>query len=99
MIWGDGMKDLEECRKEIDQIDKQMVELFEKRFELVKEVIAYKQAHDLPIFDASREEAVINKNLNYLKNEELQSYYQDFLQHLMDLSKQYQQEITKKEGK
>ena len=33
------MKDLETCRKEIDEIDQQMIALFEKRMNVAKDVI------------------------------------------------------------
>ncbi len=47
--------DLQEIRKEIDGIDKQMTQLFEKRMIACEEVAAYKREHSLPVFDGSRE--------------------------------------------
>ena len=36
------MTDLQECRRKIDEIDNQMVELFEKRMKVCEEVAEYK---------------------------------------------------------
>ena len=36
------MKDLKQCRMEIDEIDQQLMDLFEKRMALSKSVVEYK---------------------------------------------------------
>ena len=33
------MKDLEQCRKEIDEIDQQLIKLFEQRMQVSKDVV------------------------------------------------------------
>ena len=43
------MKDLDTCRREIDDIDRQLLDLFTRRMRVSEEVAAYKVAHDLPI--------------------------------------------------
>lgn len=55
------MKDLEQCRKEIDEIDQQLIKLFEQRMQVSKDVVTYKLAHDMEIFQPQREKAVIEK--------------------------------------
>ncbi len=50
------MIDLAESRIKIDEIDRQMVELFEKRMELAMDIADYKKSVGKPIFDAAREE-------------------------------------------
>ena len=47
------MADLLECRKQIDEIDKKMVELFEQRMQLAIEIADYKKSVGKPIFDAT----------------------------------------------
>ena len=39
------MKDLKQCRIEIDEIDQQLMELFEKRMALSKSVVAVSYTH------------------------------------------------------
>ncbi len=81
---------LDELRKEIDEVDKQLVDLFEKRMEIVVEVARYKIENQLPVLNRSREEEVIKKNIDRLKNKDLGAYLKDFFIKLMDLSKDYQ---------
>lgn len=49
------MKDLLELRDEIDRIDNQIVELYEKRMEVAEGVAQYKIANHKPVFDRERE--------------------------------------------
>lgn len=84
------MKDLNECRKEIDAIDEQMIQLFEKRMNIAKDVVHYKLAHQMEIFQADREKEVIKKNINYIQNKELKDYASYFIRYMMNISKTYQ---------
>ena len=82
--------ELKDIRKKINEIDKQMAKLFEERMQASSEVANYKKEHALPIFDSSREQEVINKNLEFITDENIKQYYVNFLQKTMDISKQYQ---------
>jgi monofunctional chorismate mutase len=84
------MADLREFRNQIDNIDKEIVKLFEKRMEIVLDVAKYKKQNHIPVLDSSREEEVINKNIGYLKNKELENYLRKFYINFMNLSKDYQ---------
>lgn len=84
------MKDLKKCRQEIDDIDKQIIELFEKRMNISKDVVTYKLAHDMPIFQSEREKEVIEKNVNRIQNDQLKSYGELYIQDIMNISKSYQ---------
>ena len=44
------MKDLNECRKRIDEIDDTLIALFEERMEIATSVADYKIKNNLPIF-------------------------------------------------
>ena len=87
------MNKLENARLIIEEIDKQFIELFEKRFEAVKDVIEYKKENSIQIFDEKREEYLLTKNLGYIKNEELKKYYKDFLMNMFRISKEYQKDL------
>ena len=52
---GTIMLDLKETRGEIDRVDKQIIELFEERMELCKEVAEYKLYTGKPVLDRKRE--------------------------------------------
>ena len=79
--------ELNELRKQIDKVDKQMAELFEERMNLVKKVGEYKKEHNLPILDKERENLVKEKNHQYIINKDLLPLYDEFISHLIDLSK------------
>lgn len=82
----------EELRKEIDQIDRQLVQLFEKRMKVSTEIAEYKLRNNIPVLDAQREKMVINKNMSYLNDRTLDTYISEFSKHLMELSRRRQQE-------
>ncbi len=90
------MEYLDKFRNEIDTIDKNLVELFEKRMEIVAELAKVKEEKNIPILNSQREEQVLEKNINHLKNKELEKYLRIFLINLMDLSKDYQKEMMDK---
>jgi monofunctional chorismate mutase len=84
------LRDIKELRDEIDNLDKQLVELLEKRLDVVTEVVKYKIDNNKPIFDASREEEVLAKNLQRVQNNEYEAVIEQILIALMDYSKAYQ---------
>ena len=53
------MEELERARKIIDEADGEMAKLFCRRMEAAKEIAAYKGKRGLPVFDPSRENAVL----------------------------------------
>ena len=84
------MKDLNEIRLKINEIDGKMRKLFSERMAAAKEVAEYKMAHGLRILDAAREAEVIERNAALLEDEELRPYYVNFLQGNMAVSRSYQ---------
>lgn len=92
------MNKLEESRLVINEVDDQLVKLFEKRMKAVENVLAYKKENNLPIFDASREKANIEKGVAKLQDKNLDKYFVDFYQQLMDVSKDYQKDLLNKEN-
>ncbi len=83
---------LEEYRKVINEIDDQLMELFEKRMKVVVDVAQYKQDNNLPIFHEQREKEVIEKNLRLIQTEQLKPYAHTLLTTLMDVSKEFQKQ-------
>lgn len=84
------MRDLNEIRLTINDIDEKMRELFLQRMAAAKEVAEYKSANGLPILDEKREAAVIEKNASALENEDLKPFYVNFLEDTMAVSRRYQ---------
>ncbi len=87
------MEKLLKARQAINEADKEIAKLFEKRMEAVKTVAEYKMERGLPIFDSSREIQVINNNLQNIESEEIKEFYVPFLKQTMEISKRYQHRI------
>ncbi len=87
------MSKLDEARKEINEIDQKMADLFAARMKAVGTIAAYKKEHGLPILDTAREEEVIRKNAQYMPDEALKSYYVNYLKYNMSLSRSYQHRL------
>ncbi len=87
------MTELENARLKINDIDRQMARLFEERMTAVKEVALYKKEHGMQIFDPQREAQVIERNSALVENEEIKSYFVNYLQSSMEISKSYQHRL------
>ena len=87
------MNNLEIARKQINEVDKKMAELFEKRMDAAKTVAAYKKENGLKIDDFAREEQIIKANTDLIKNEEYKPYYVSFLKENIELSKALQHKL------
>ena len=87
------MTDLEKARQLINSADIRMAELFEQRMDAVKLVAQYKKEHGVPVDDFAREEEIIKRNTANIETEEYRSYYVNFLQSVIDLSKNMQHRL------
>lgn len=87
------MTELDKARQIINETDKQMAELFEKRMDAAKMVAAYKKEHGLQIDDFAREEQIIAKNTSLIKDEDYKSYYVNFLHETINISKALQHRL------
>lgn len=81
--------ELKDYRDQIDQIDDEIVRLFQQRMDVAAQIAAYKKEHDLPIMQASREREKL-ADLSGKTREELQSYLRVLYSLLFELSRTYQ---------
>lgn len=84
------MDTLQSLRDQIDEIDKQLTELFEKRIETVLKVAKYKKENNIPILNKGREDEVIEKNVNHLKNKGFKTEEAEFIKTVMAISRKAQ---------
>ncbi|HEM3697976.1 TPA: chorismate mutase [Streptococcus suis] len=77
-------------REQINTIDSQLVELLEKRMELVDQVTAYKRATGKPVLDTSRENAVLERVGKLVQKEDYRSAIQVTFSDIMAQSRAYQ---------
>lgn len=81
-------------RQEIDGIDKEILELFQKRMKACAELADYKKKKEIPILDESRERQKLAMATD-LSQPELVDYNRNLLGVMMDLSKAYQQKLNR----
>lgn len=87
------MTKLESAREIINKTDKEMARLFEQRMDAAAIIAEYKKEHGLPVDDLAREEQLINRNCKLINNESYRSYYMNFLQDVIGLSKKLQHRL------
>ena len=85
------MADLSDYRREIDEIDAQMIPLFERRMNAVRKVAAYKKEHQLPVLQQGREEIVLQKAVDHLDDPVYEQEAKRFMNAVMAISRQAQQ--------
>lgn len=84
------MIDLLESRKKIDEIDRQMVELFEHRMNLAMDIADYKKSVGKPIYDAAREEEKLTSLMALTQNEFNKKAVNDLFKQMMSMSRRLQ---------
>lgn len=88
--------DLETLRARIDEVDTNLLELFEQRMEIAREIARYKDENGLPVLDAERERALLQKHIARVKDHHLAAGTEAFFRQLMSLSKDEQRRLTQK---
>ena len=92
------MTDLLVLRDEIDKIDRQMVELFEKRMEICGEVAEFKINTGKKVFDKEREESKL-KTLGELAHSEFNKHgVTELFQQIMAMSRKLQYQLLEESG-
>ena len=85
--------DLEQCRREIDAVDAELVALIKRRMRVVAEVAAAKKAAGAPVLDATRERQLLAK-VAALAGVEFETTMRSVFSMLMDVSRSYQHKLA-----
>ena len=85
--------DMTEYRKKIDEIDNQLIELFQQRMDTAACIAEYKKANGLPVFDPARERAKL-VDVASKTRPEFQGYTESLYSTLFDLSRSYQRKLN-----
>lgn len=88
------MSKLDVLRGSIDEIDQQIVHLFERRMAVTKQVGEYKREIGMPVLDSVREREVIAQKLNMLTNRELQADVVLLYESIMGISRRQQRSLV-----
>lgn len=87
---------LEEQRKQIDEIDRVMLDAFSKRMTIVGDIARIKLREGRAICDENREKQVLAKISGEVQGE-LAPFAEQFFTMLMGISKEYQRQIITQE--
>ena len=80
------MDDLIKLRNKIDDVDKLLIELFETRLGIVKEIEKIKLIQGLPIRNQVREFEIIEKSIKNIKNIDYADEIKTFMKEIINIS-------------
>lgn len=92
------MVDLLELRKQIDEIDEQIVQLYEKRMDVSSQVADYKIETGKKVFDKTREEEKLRKVRALTHNEFNAHGVQELFEQIMSMSRKLQYKKLAEKG-
>ncbi len=95
---GTGNMELTELRDKIDVIDKQIVELYEKRMEISRQVAEYKIGTGKKVFDKEREEEKLRKVRAMAHNEFNSHGIVELFEQIMSMSRKLQYKMLTEKG-
>jgi chorismate mutase/prephenate dehydratase len=92
------MKDLNKIREEIDQIDSQIVALYEERMQRTTEVADYKISVGKPVLDRQREMEKMEKVRSLVQNKENRYGVGELFEQIMAMSRKRQYQLLNQHG-
>lgn len=81
------MEDLAGYRREIDEIDSQLIPLFERRMDVVREVARFKKARNMQVLQRDRERVVLDKAVARLRDPGYAAEAERFMNAVMAISR------------
>ena len=92
------MEDLQKLREQIDQVDRQMTELFEKRQEICRQVACFKIANQKKVLDRDREQEKLAAVTAMVKENANRHGIRDMFIQLMASSRRLQYQLLAENG-
>ena len=90
--------DLLQLREQLDEIDNQIVALYEKRMEVCKEVAQYKIVNGKKVFDRQREMEKLSKVKSLTHNEFNSRGIEELFEQIMSMSRKLQYQLLAEQG-
>ena len=87
------MSNIEDYRKNIDNIDKEIVEKLEERMRVAENIAKFKQDNNLPVIDIIREREKLEE-ITEMASDDMASYARILYNTIMEMSKDHQRKIT-----
>ena len=91
------MSSLDDYRRELDQIDREIVEKLEERMRTAEKIAVYKKENALPVLDALREREKIDQ-ITEIAAEDMASYTRILYNTIMEMSKDHQRKVLQMES-
>lgn len=89
------MKDLSEIRVRIDEIDRQLVKLFQERMECASEVAEYKREKKMAVYDKVREDQKLETLSAMAEDSFMRRSLKEIFRQIMSISRKYQYQLLK----
>jgi len=86
--------DMQKLRRQIDDIDDDLVRLFQQRMDVSAEIARYKSRHNLPIYDPAREQHKLH-DLVYKGKEGYRAYITALYTLIFELSRDEQERMMR----
>ncbi len=90
--------DLQEIRKQLDGIDREIVSLFEKRMALSGQVAEYKIETGKPVYDKEREQQKIESVIGMVEDEFQKQAVRELFTQMMTISRHFQYKLMAEHG-
>jgi chorismate mutase/prephenate dehydratase len=89
------MSELDLLRGAIDEVDRQIVYLFERRMEVTQKVGEFKKRNGMAVLDVNRERDVLRKKLDWLHNTDLKTDVTVLYETIMAISRRQQRKLVR----
>ncbi len=88
--------DLSDYRVQIDEVDAELLKLFEKRLRIAEGIAVWKKEHGVPVLDETREQQKL-AGISSAADEELEPFVQELFRQTMAVSRAYQKTFAEQE--
>ncbi|MDK2868720.1 MAG: maltose O-acetyltransferase [Clostridiales bacterium] len=86
---------LDQLRKELNDLDKALIELLEKRFEVTEQVGAFKQRENMVVLQPEREAEILDRIAKTLSESDYSEYIIEIYRSIFEQSRSQQSKYAK----
>lgn len=92
------MEELKQYRDQIDSIDRELADLFQRRMDVVDHVGRYKLARNMPVLDAKREQEVLAAKAALARDEAMSADLAALFENIMAISRRRQRKLVQEDA-
>lgn len=83
---------IDDLRKEIDEIDNQLIAIFEKRMATVAKISECKKKNGFSVQDTGREQEILNR-ISLIADGDMPVYVNELYKTILNISRRYQEQL------